>query len=364
MPRSRSCCGSSVWTPPDVVRLDPGQLEGHLRRGLAPAYLLCGDEPLQLGEAADAIRRKAREAGYAERVVLDADGQFDWGRLTGEVASLSLFAARRVIDLRLPGGKPGRDGGTVLRDTLAALDDANLLLVSTGKLDGSAYKSAWFKAFDERGVVVQSQAVGLGELPRWVGRRAAAKGMTLDEEAAAVIAERTEGNLLACDQELQKLLLVCGPRPLDAAEVVAAVGESARHDFFQLADAALAGDPARIGRIAAHLRGEGTPLPLVLWGLGQDIRALCSMAHGGGVPQRPPAGLTGGPRVWQRRRPLFEAAVRRHSLTALLGLLEQLGTADRAAKGRARALDPWVTVERYCLALAGVAGFAAGRAER
>ncbi|MDZ7751599.1 MAG: DNA polymerase III subunit delta [Gammaproteobacteria bacterium] len=339
------------------MRLHPPQIEGHLRRGLAPAYLLCGDEPLQLTEAFDAITTAARETGFQERVVLDADSRFDWGVLTAELGSLSLFATRRVIDLRLPGGKPGREGGAVLREVLETLSPDTLLLVNTGKLDGGAYKSAWFKGLEQKGVVVQSQAIDIAQLPRWIARRAAARGMTLDDEAAAIIAERTEGNLLACDQELEKLLLVEGPGTLDPRQVLAAVSDSARHDFYQLADEALAGNAGRIARIVPHLEGEGTPLPLVLWALGQDIRGLCTLAHGGGATQRPPPGLVGGAFQWKRRRALFEAALARHPMARLLDLLAQFALLDRAAKGRGAGVTPWVALERYCLALAGQPGF-------
>ncbi len=335
------------------MRINPSQLEGHLRRGLAPAYLLCGDEPLQLTEAFDAITDAAREGGFGERVVLDADSRFDWNGLTAELGSLSLFAARRVVDLRLPGGKPGREGGAVLRDALDTLGPDTLLLVHTGRLEGSAYKSAWFKALEQKGVVVQSQSIDIAQLPRWITRRAAARGMTLDEEAAAILAERTEGNLLACDQELEKLLLVEGPGTLSPQQVLAAVSDSARHDFYQLADEALAGNAPRIARIVPHLEGEGTPLPLVLWALGQDIRGLCTLAHGGGSTQRPPPGLAGGAFQWKRRRTLFEAALARHPLDRLLELLSEFALLDRAAKGRGAGVTPWVALERYCLALAG-----------
>lgn len=333
------------------MRIAPGQLDQHLREGLAPAYLVHGEEPLQAREALDAIRAAARAAGFAERLVFTVDAQFDWSPVYGELDSLSLFAVRRVVELRLGNGRLGREGGPALKSVLARIGGDTLLLASAEQLERDQLKSAWYRAFDDPGVVVQTQPLSLEAMVPWLSRRAGALGLELERDAAALIADRTEGNLLAAEQELEKLRLLHGPGRVAVPETLDAVLDSARHDIFQAAAAALAGDARRTVRVFAHLRGEGAALPLVLWVLARDVRAMNRLAANPGDE----AQIFQSERIFDpAARAACKAAARRLGRRLLGALLEQLGRADRAVKGRLPGGDGWLELERLALAICGV----------
>lgn len=332
------------------MRIPPGRLAEHLGAGLAPVYLVHGEEPLQAREALDAIRAAAREAGFDERLVFAVDAQFDWSPVHGELESLSLFGSRRILELRLGNGRIGRDGGPNLKEAAARAGGDTLLLASADALERDVQKSAWYRALEEQGVVVHAEPLSLEAMGPWLRRRAQGLGLELSDEAAALIAERTEGNLLAAEQELEKLRLVHGPGSVGPAEALEAVLDSARHDIFQLAAAALAGDARRTLRVLSHLRGEGAAEPLVLWVLAGSVRALNRLA----------AGSLGEAQALRAER-LFDDQVRGAARSAgrrlerrvLAALLEQLSRADRAVKGRLPGADGWLELEHLALALAG-----------
>ena len=250
------------------------QLSEHLQQGLRPIYLLSGDEPLQLGEAADAIRAQARAQGFAEREVMHVEAGFDWNALAAASDTLSLFAEQRLIDLRLPSGKPGKEGGAALAEYAANPPQDTVLLITSGKLDKNAAKAKWYKALDSAGVTLQVWPVEANQLPRWVGQRMRARGLSASPEAAQLLAERVEGNLLAAAQEIEKLLLLYGESSVDAEMVEQGVADSARYDIFELVDTALLGDAPRVARIMEGLHGEGVEPILILWALVREIRAL------------------------------------------------------------------------------------------
>jgi len=335
------------------MRVRPEQLANHLARGLAPLYLVHGDEPLQIRESLDTIRSTARDQGYDERMVFEAERGFDWNRLRVEAASLSLFAAKRLLELRLSGGKPGDQGARALKDYAAQTPSGVSLVVSTGKLESSAMRSAWVKALDAAGVVVQARALDPRQLPRWVQTRATASGIRLSAEAARLLAERGEGNMLACAQEIDKLGLLYGQQDVGLEQVAAAVFDSARYTLFALIDSALAGDPARTARILRGLRAEGTEPALVLWALGRELRPLCSMAHGL-ARDEPVEKVMADHKVWESRMGLVRSALRRHPLSSLQGLLRKVGAVDRVVKG-AQAGTPWDELGHLSLELAGAA---------
>jgi DNA polymerase-3 subunit delta len=332
------------------VRLPPERLAAQLREGLAPVYLVHGEEPLQAREALDSIRAAARAAGFGERMVFAVDASFDWSPVHGELDSLSLFAARRVLELRLGNGRLGRDGGGGLRAAISRAGGDTLLLAGADKLESEVLKSAWYRDLEAAGVVVETRNLPLEAMAPWLHQRARTLGLELADDAAGLIADRTEGNLLAAEQELEKLRLVHGAGTVGAAEALDAVLDSARHDIFQLAEAALAGDPARTARICAHLRGEGTAEPLVLWALARSVRVMNRLA----------AASADENAIFQAEK-VFDGATRRACKGAarrlgrrLLGaLLEQLHRADRAVKGRLPGGDGWLELERLALALAG-----------
>ncbi|GAB4289268.1 MAG: DNA polymerase III subunit delta [Thiohalomonadaceae bacterium] len=334
------------------MRLRAEQLPSHLTKPLLPIYLVSGDEPLQLNEATDALRAAARAQGYSEREVLQVEAGFDWGTLAAAASHLSLFAARKLIELRLPSGKPGDAGAKALSAYAAAPSPDNLLLISCGKLDKQQQNSKWFKALEAAGAVVQVWPVEPRALPGWVRQRLQARGLQATPEAAQLLADRVEGNLLAAAQEAEKLALLYGSGPLDAEQVRSAVADSARYDVFELADAALGGDAPRCARILEGLRGEGDDPVLILWALVREVRALAQIAAGQAAGT-PLATLLQEHRVWDKRKPLYQAALQRHNLRRWRTLLRRAARLDRICKG-AEPGNPWDELLQFSLLMAGV----------
>ena len=335
------------------MRLRADQLAGHLGKNLAPAYLISGDEPLQRGEAADLLRRRAREQGYTDREVMDADSDFDWNRLYAASDNLSLFADRMIIDLRLPKGKVDAQGAEALLAYAARPPEHALLLITAPKLEKGAASSKWLKALEGVGVLIQVWPVEAARLPQWIAGRMRERGINPDREAVAALAERVEGNLLAAAQEIEKLLLLNGPGPVDAATLTAAVADSARFDIFTLVDGTLTGDAARSARILDALRGEGVEPVLVLWALAREIRALAGMAfemERGGSAEQAMA------RVWDKRKPLVRQGLKRHRIGVWQQLLVDCARVDRVIKGRATG-DAWDALLAIATRMAGAPGF-------
>ncbi len=319
------------------VRFD--DLSAHFAKGLAPAYLIGGEEPLLIEEALDALRRCAREAGYGERDVLHADGSFDWNQLAAASDNLSLFSDRRLLELRLPSSKPGRDGAAMLKAQAEAVSADTLLVVITGRLDTAQRKSAWVQAFANAGVMSYAWPLRRAQLPDWIGVRARSRGLALDRDVAQMLAERNEGNLLALAQEIDKLVLMVGEGRLSADEAREAVADSARFAVFDLPEAMLAGDVARSLRIIERLRGEGEPPVLLLWGVARELRVLADvqgrLAGGGRVDE-----AMRDHRVWKNRQPLLEQLARGAPARAWSRLLARAASADRVVKG-AQPGRPW-----------------------
>jgi DNA polymerase-3 subunit delta len=334
------------------MQIQPDQLESRLRGGLAPVYFISGDEPLRVMEAADAVRTRARAAGFDEREVLSVATGFDWNSLAEAAGSLSLFASRRLIDLRLPSGKPGDAGAKALRAYAEAPPGDTLLLITAGKLDPAARKSRWVRALDQAGVVVFVWPLDHRQLHAWVRARLQRRGLEATPEAAALLAERVEGNLLACVQEIDKLYLLRGAGRIDASDIAGAVADSARFDVYDLVDAALAGDAVRSVRILNGLQGEGVASAVVLWALSRDLRQLTAMARmlaaGQGIAQ-----VLARFRVWQSRTAVFSRALQRQSLTACNRLLRRCALIDRIIKGQA-AGNVWDELLQLTLWLAGM----------
>ncbi len=335
------------------MKLRPEQLAAHLNKTLAPVYFVCGDEPLLVAEACDAIRARARAAGCTERLVFNVESGFDWGGLLQARDTLSLFAEQRVVELRLPTSKPGDAGSKTLIEYVARPPQGDVLLIAGGKLEKEGQRSKWFTALDQAGVVVQVWPVDAAALPGWIAARMRAKGLRPSAEAAALLAERVEGNLLACAQEIEKLLLLHGEGALEVDAVAAAVVSSARYSVYDLVDRALAGETAQCARMLHGLRGEGEEPVLIVWALAREIRALARMraALAQGLP---PERVFADNRVWDKRKPMVKAALRRHPLAAWHGLLQQAGRVDRVIKGAA-AGNVWDELLQLALALAGVA---------
>ncbi|MDE2345654.1 MAG: DNA polymerase III subunit delta, partial [Gammaproteobacteria bacterium] len=251
------------------MKLSAEKLDSHLQSKLAPVYLITGDEPLQREEAADAVRAAAHRCGYTEREVMFAERGFDWNRLASLGASLSLFAAKRVLEIRLPTGKPGDAGAAAFNEYANNPATDAVLLVISAKLERGGGR--WAEALEQVGVHVSIWPVEMKSLPAWIGRRMQKLGMRPTPEAVSLIAERVEGNLLAAAQEVEKLLLLNGQGQVDSAAVREAVADSARYDPYTLVDAALAGDLRRAARILMGLEEEGTEPTFIQWALAREI---------------------------------------------------------------------------------------------
>ncbi len=336
------------------MQCPPQQLDQALERGLAPIYLVFGDEPLQLGEAADAIRRRAREQGFSERVCLEHHAHFDWSALAAEAGSLSLFAERRMIELRISGDGIGREGADALRRYFDRVTDDVLLLLLAPNLDWKVLKSKWAALLDKVGVIVQVRQLQGRQLQQWLRQRLQTAGFQPTPEALALLTERVEGNLPAAAQEIAKLRLLREPGLLDAEALLAAVNDSARYSLFDLTDAAMAGDRARVDRVLRGLAGEGTPEPLVLWVLAREIRKLAAVGFALSRNQDLGAVLKAY-QVYDARRPAVLAAAKRYPLEQLWSLLARCAEADLAIKGHA-SVDPWTLFARIAEGLARPAG--------
>jgi DNA polymerase-3 subunit delta len=315
------------------------QLEAQLARTLASAYVVHGDEPLLALEAADAIRAAARRRGYDEREVLLAERGFDWSALAHAGASLSLFGGKRIVELRIPSGKPGAQGAEAIAAYCARLHPDTLTLVTLPRLDRAAQSSAWFAALSAAAVLVDVFAVERSRLPAWIGERLARQGQRASRELLEFLAERVEGNLLAAHQEVQKLALLAPPGELTPETVTDAVANVARYDAYAASESLLAADTARYARVIEGLRGEGEAPNLVLWTLAEDLRALVRIQDGLGAG-RPIETLLRENRVWGPRQALMRAAARRHARRALERALLRAAAIDRAIKGVGRG-DPW-----------------------
>jgi DNA polymerase-3 subunit delta len=327
------------------MRLTTDKLTRALDEALASAWLIAGDEPLLVGEAADAIRARARGAGFTGRELFTTDRAFDWSELLASCQSLSLFSERRIIEVRMPSPRPGKEGGAALAKLAANPPPDTLLLVMTTRPEGETYSTAWFKAFERLGNVVLAWPVEIARLPRWITERAARHGLTIDADGAALLAERVEGNLLAAHQEIEKLALLHPRGRLTVEDVQAAVANSARYDVFQLGEAALEGDAARSLRILEGLRAEGAEAPLVLWAICRELRGLAATRANPGAKQ----GY--GPQA-ERRGALLRRAAARTAGQPLEPLFVSAALADRQIKGQGRG-DPWTSLTGIVAALAG-----------
>ena len=343
------------------VKLDA--LDAHLAKKLSPLYIVHGDEHLLAIEASDRIRAAARAAGYAERDLLEVDRYFHWSRLAESGQSLSLFGDRKLIEVRIPGGKPGKEGSLALQThaRIASKAADTITLITLPGLRSEAKSSAWFVALAAAGVAIEAPLVDRARLPDWIAARLAAQGQSADRESLSFIAERVEGNLLAAHQEVQKLALLHPRGKLDFDDVRDAVLDVARYDVFRLGEAMLAGDAPRVARMVDGLKGEGESPVLVHWAMTEEVRALlrAKLAVAKGQPL---AGLLRSLRVWGARERLFEPAMKRLSLATLREALRRCAEIDRIVKGLRNVYDPvpgpamgdpWTELSRLGMTVAG-----------
>jgi DNA polymerase III subunit delta len=334
------------------VKLSGDNLAASLARQLQTIYLVSGDEPLLVNEAADAIRAAARKQGFVERELHVVERGFDWHGLLADSRAMSLFAQRKIIEIRMANPAPGEQGADVIVELAEQPSPDNLVLIITGKLDGRTQSSRWASAVEKRGVLMQLWPIDLPRLPAWIRERLGRHKLQADAAAAALLAERVEGNLLAAHQEIEKLALLLPPGPITAETVVDAVADSARFDVLQLGEAAMRGHTARALRILEGLRGEDVEPTLVLWAVNKDLqwiaRARSLMRRGQSAESAMNALY-----VWRPRQAAMAQALGRMNRQTLRNLILDAERVDRAIKGVVKA-DPWLELERLVARLAGV----------
>ncbi len=321
------------------MNLNSEDLPRHFSSGLKPLYVVYGDALLLAIEAGDSIRAAARAAGYSERDTFVVEQHFKWAELKNSTQSLSLFADKKIIDIRIPSGKPGVEGGQALQDYVANLSPDILTLITLPKLDGTAQKSKWFAALQQHAVVISTNDVPRNALPAWLAGRLKRQDQSTDKATLEFLADRCEGNLLAAFQEIQKLALLFPAGELSFEQVKDSVTDVARYDIFKLAEAMLTGNAARFVRILDGLRGEGTATVLVLWAMTEEIRklgkVLQAVQHGANV-----SNAMREARVWGASTSLIENAARRFKLPAVKNAMRHAALLDKTIKGL-RQGDVW-----------------------
>ena len=333
------------------MKIRAEQLQSHLSKELLPVYVISGDEPLLAQESADAVRLAARNKGFSGREVFHGEGKFDWGQLHNEANALSLFAEKKIIEIRISNGKPGDKGSKALCQLCANPSPDNLLLVILPKLERSAQNSKWVKALEAVGAHIQVWPVTGDQLPRWIQQRLLESNITANQQAVEILAERVEGNLLAAVQEIEKLKLLAIEGKVDAIMMSSVVADSARYNLFEFVDKVLAGDAQSAARSLRGLHSEGTDAIPLLWAITRELRILIKASeHISRGENRDWALKNAG--VWEKRLPLFRTAIQRCSAAHLRMLLYQAGAIDRGIKGMRKA-DIWDELTTLVLSLAG-----------
>jgi len=322
------------------MKLAVNKLATHLKKNHPEFFWLTGDEPLQMQEAADLIRSKVKQQGVTEREVYDVGAQFSWHSLLEATASMSLFGGSKLIEVRLGSAKPGKPGGEVIKKLCQQLGKSpDIFLFSSNKLDATLTKSAWFKAVDQAGLIVQVWPINASQLPHWISERCKTSGLTLEPAAATLLAEKVEGNLLAAAQEIEKLrLFVNEGEVLSAENLLNLIEDASRYSLFDLADACLEGKGNRAVRILRGLQAEGTEAPLLLWALTREIRQVCHLTHklNDGLPFDT---LCQQLRIWDTRRPLYHKVSQRLNAQEAQQLLKLANLCDQAIKGSGEPLN-------------------------
>ena len=326
------------------MRLYPEKLADQLQQQLLPVYLVSGDEPLLQQECCDLIRERARQLGCSDREVIDAGvSSFNWQDILHSATSMSLFAERKLIELRLPSGKPGAEGSKALCKYLDIASGEDVLLIIAGKIDKQSTNSKWYKALDKAGATIQVWPVDANKLPHWLQQRVRNAGMSIDNDALQLLCDRVEGNLLAAVQEVEKLKLLAKDSQITARTVTESVSDNARYNLFDMADNALKGNAAASLRMLHGLRGEGGEPPVVLWALTREIRTLYEAQLDCDKGKSAQQALSAR-RVWNNRMPLMQAALSRHNTDSLSRLLERAAAVDGSIKGFADG-KPWDNLE-------------------
>jgi len=335
------------------MRIKAEQLDQHLQKQPAQLYTVFGNEPLLIIEATDLIRNKARRMGFTEHEVFTIDNHFRWPEILNASCSPSLFGDRKIIDIRIPSGKPGKEGGKTLEHYCLTLQKTIITLITLPKMDKQSQSAKWFKALENAGVMIPVYAVELAQLPVWIKHRLNMQQQTVDKDTLHFIAHQVEGNLLAANQEIQKLALLYPQGNLTFEQVKNAILDVARYDVYQLTDAIVTANPARYTRILSGLQGEGAAPPLILAVLSEQIRQLIFLRKG--LDQGlPPSQLLKTVRIWGERQNAFVATAKRIPIRRLLHCMVHAAEIDRINKGVAsgNATDAWNGLLQLGLSLA------------
>ena len=337
-----------------MVRLDSNQLKQHLLHNLSPLYVLLGDEPLAQSECLDAIRLAARKAGADERTSHIAERNFNWQQIQLFSQELSLFSSKRTLEIYIPSGKPGVDGGKVLTTLAANLIPDTTIIVVLPSLEREAKNSAWFNALQSASTLIELKEVAPSQLPQWLAARLAQQNQSTEAASLAFIAHQVEGNLLAAHQEIQKLALLYPAGEISAEAVRESVLNVARYDAFQLGEAVLAGDAARTSRILHGLQDEGENAVAVMNPLMWVLRPLVRIKHAEARGESLITAMTNA-RIYSDRQSLVKRALARLSTRQLEAALQKLCDIDKTAKGVMQG-DAWLELSRLCFGLAKVRG--------
>jgi len=336
------------------MRLKADQLTGQLQQGLLPVYLVFGDESMLVEESSDLIRQHARQQGATERQVWHVEGRFDWSQVQWQEQTMSLFDSQRLLEIRLPSGAPGKEGGEALRRFVDNPPPDTTLLIISGKIDNRSQKSKWFTTIESAGATIPVWPIDSASLPRWIAQRMKQRGLEVNQAISSLIAERVEGNLFAAAQEIEKLVLLCSNGQVSEALVIASVADNARYQAFGLMDTVLMGQAAKVPRMISSLKGEGVDIlsvfSAVSWSMHRLVDIATQIEHGANIEQvlsvqKPP--------IWDKAKPMMRQALMRHHVSQWQSFLRQMADIDRAAKGSLQQC-PWALLELLCLNVAGV----------
>jgi DNA polymerase III subunit delta len=340
------------------MRIDSGRPKASARP-LDPVTLIFGDEPLLVEEASDVLRKAAIEQGYTERLKHTAEKNFDWNELTDAGQSMSLFAERRLVELRLPTGKPGVEGSKVLCDLVEHPPEDTAVLIISTRIDNTTQKQKWFKAIEKHGTTIEYKAVKLDKFPAWLGDRLTSRGLQADSDSIALLVHYFEGNLLAAAQEIDRLELLMGDASTSGGSQYEALQQSVtdntRFSVFNYIDACLEGNHARTLRMLDGIRGEGGAAAMVLWSLAREARNMTRLTHEMALGGRQ-GDVFRRHRIWSTRQRIVAAAARRHGYTGWRTLLRQVSRLDKIMKGRAASdsRDVWFDIEKLSLQICGL----------
>ncbi len=345
------------------MKVYANQLVETLKQKSLRIFVVSGDEPLLVQESCDLVRRGLKAQGFVERDLFYAESGFDWSGLLYSSNSMSLFAEKKLIEVRLPTGKPGDAGGKVLTELVSSLSEDNALLLVLPRADPSTQRTKWFKSVEAAAGFVQVWPIEAKELPRWLENRFRQAGLKVTRDALRVMAQRTEGNLLASVQEIERLKLIVGEREVNVDDVSAGVADSARYDVFKLIDAGLAGDLKRCVRMTTGLKAGGVEPLFIVNMLVREIRSIESIKTAINQNQNQNQNRGAGQReafkkarVWDKRVPLVTKCLDRHDSRSLQEMLLQLGSVDRTVKGLESG-DPWRKLQDVVFRLAGLEQF-------